>query len=98
MTQTQPGAWRRVQIVNQMGLHARSAAGLARIASKASGSIWLDKDGQRADARDIMDMLTLVCGPGTEVTLLADDPADTWVLEEMATYIKDGFGETNDVF
>ncbi len=94
MTPSRPGAQRRVKIVNQAGLHARSAAGLARIASGARGAIWLARESLRADATDIMDMLALACGPGTEITLEAEDAADAVVLEQMAALIENGFGET----
>ncbi len=90
------GALRRVQIVNQAGLHARSAASLARIASRARGAVWLARQGQRADATDIMDMLALACGPGVEVTLEAENAADADVLEQMAALIENGFGETGN--
>jgi len=94
MTPSRAGALRRVKIVNQSGLHARSAASLARIASRARGPIWIERENRRADATDIMDMLVLACGPGVEIALVADDAGDAGVLEEMAALIESGFGET----
>ncbi len=94
MTRAVAGAVRRTRIVNRAGLHARSAASLARIASGARGPVWLVRESLRADARDIMDILTLACGQGTEVVLVADEAADAGVLDRMVALIENGFGET----
>lgn len=80
-------------IVNELGLHARSAAKLSEIARTAKSKIWIIKDGEKADATSIIDMLTLACSKGTTVTIAADYPADIKILNRIEALIQNGFGE-----
>jgi len=84
---------RKTRIVNELGLHARSAAQIARLAEKARAKIWLIKDREKADARSIMDILALECPRGTHIKLVAEDDSDREILEEIVGRIEDGFGE-----
>ncbi|BBO84410.1 hypothetical protein DSCO28_49760 [Desulfosarcina ovata subsp. sediminis] len=82
-----------LRIVNTLGLHARSAAQLAKVAGRAKGGVWIQKNGDRADATSLLDILTLACPQGTEITVSIDDEADLETLERMAELIRSGFGE-----
>lgn len=84
---------RETQIVNELGLHARSAALIAQIAQKANAKIWLARDNEKADANSIMDILALECPCGTRVRVIAEDAADLEILEEIVGWIEKGFGE-----
>lgn len=80
-------------IVNELGLHARSAAKVAEIARTAKSKIWIIRDGEKADAASIIDMLTLACSKGTGVTIAADHPGDIEILNRIEALIQNGFGE-----
>ena len=82
-----------LRIVNALGLHARSAAQLAKLAAQARGGVWIDKNGNRADATSLLDILTLACPQGTEITVSIENDADMETLEQMAELIRSGFGE-----
>jgi len=82
-----------VVIVNDLGLHARSAAKIAKLVQSAGAEIWLERDGERADATSIIDMLALACQKGTEIRLIASDKTDLGLLDEIATLVECGFGE-----
>lgn len=82
-----------LRIVNDLGLHARSAAKLAKLAGEASGGVWLIKNGDTADATSLLDILTLNCPKGTTVTVTIDDDADRSTLERIEALIRSGFGE-----
>ncbi|MBC2744792.1 MAG: HPr family phosphocarrier protein [Desulfosarcina sp.] len=82
-----------LRIVNDLGLHARSAAKLAKLAGEASGGVWILKNGNTADATSMLDILTLTCPKGTEITVSIDDEADMNTLERIAALIRSGFGE-----
>ena len=58
------GMQRKVTIVNELGLHARSAGLIAKLAAKAKSRVWLERAGNRADAASILDILTLECSRG----------------------------------
>jgi phosphocarrier protein HPr len=80
-------------IVNELGLHARSAAKIAEIARTAKSKIWIIREREKADAASIIDMLTLACSKGTRVTISADYPEDIEILNRIEALIQNGFGE-----
>ena len=85
--------WRDATIVNELGLHARSAAKLAKLAQQAAGSVWLQTGLERIDAKQILDILTLAAGKGDRVQIGIETPADLAVLERIVALFADGFGE-----
>ena len=80
-------------IINELGLHARSAAQIAEIARNSKGNVWLMKDDEKADASNIMDILTLVCEKGTKIRIIIEDSADTDILIAIVDLVEKGFGE-----
>jgi len=82
-----------VTVVNDLGMHARSAAQISEIAKEASAPIWLERNNERVDARSIIDILTLACEKGSTVTFVIEDPADLNTLNRIIKLVQDGFGE-----
>ena len=82
-----------VTIVNELGLHARSASQIAKIAGTGTANVWLKKGDNIADAASIIDILTLACGKGTRITILIEDWADIDILKDIADLVESGFGE-----
>jgi phosphotransferase system HPr (HPr) family protein len=68
---------RRVTIRNKLGLHARAASLLVRLASGFGAEITLELGGTRANAKSIMGILMLAAGQGSDLLLTAagDDAA-----------------------
>jgi phosphocarrier protein HPr len=85
---------RTLRIVNDLGLHARSAAKLAKLAAEAGGGVWIMKNGDSADATSVLDILTLACPKGCKITVSIDDEADIKTLERIEELIRAGFGES----
>ncbi len=88
-----PKLSRKVTISNELGLHARAAAKVARLAEAARAEVYIVKDGQQVDATSILDIIALYCPCGTEVAVKITDPADAKVLDRIARFIETGFGE-----
>ncbi len=89
-------AWvlsRQVMVINELGLHARSAAGIAKIAGRSDSKVQIVKGQDVADARDVLDMLSLWCPKGTSITIRIDNPSDMAIVDRIAAYVEDGFGE-----
>ncbi|AQV02850.2 HPr family phosphocarrier protein [Desulfococcus multivorans] len=84
---------REVIIVNELGLHARSAAKIAAIASHAESQVTISKGDEIVDAKSIIDMLTLACGKGMRITINVDSDADVEILSKIAELVENGFGE-----
>ncbi len=83
----------KATIVNDLGLHARSAAKIAEIAARARGGVYFIRDSETVDAKDMLDLLTIACPRGTTVTIRIDSPEDTKILEALVQLIHNGFGE-----
>jgi phosphocarrier protein len=84
---------RELVIVNELGLHARSAAKIAAVAKNAAAGVWVIKDGQAADAASIIDLLSLACAKDATITLKIDSPSDREILDRIAALVENGFGE-----
>ena len=80
-------------IKNELGLHARSAAQIARIAGDSAANVWLKKDDKMVDASSIIDILTLACEKGTKITIIIEDLADINILDAIVDLVDSGFGE-----
>lgn len=80
-------------IINALGLHARCAAQLARVADLAIGDVWLSKDGEQADAKSVMDILSLAATQGSQISLQITHPEDRHLLTAITELINSGFGE-----
>jgi phosphocarrier protein HPr len=84
---------RQVAIVNELGLHARSAAQIAALANRSTASVWIQKGNHKADASSIVDILTLACEKGSKITISIEDKADFNILEAITELVEVGFGE-----
>lgn len=84
---------RTVTIVNELGMHARSAAKVAKLAREAAACVWLRRDAEEVDATSVIDILTLACAKGSQITIAIENPVDRPVLEGLVRLVEDGFGE-----
>ena len=93
MPKSEPALSREVTIVNELGLHARSAAQIATLANGSQASVWIQKGDQKADASSIVDILTLACEKGTKITIRIENKSDFNILEAITQLVESGFGE-----
>ncbi len=84
-------------ITNTLGLHARCAAAVAKIAGRAAGEVWLIKDGEKVRADSVLDMLSLFCAQNTAVAFEISNTDDQPLLDEIVCLVNRGFGESTDV-
>jgi len=87
------GLFRNIVIINDLGLHARAAAKVSKIAQNAAAGVWMVKNGERVDAASVVDILTLAGSKGSKIRIEIEDPSDSPILDEMVSLIEDGFGE-----
>ena len=80
-------------INNELGLHARPAALIAKLAQQAESNIWIIKDGTKVDAASIIDILSLACVKGTEVTLQTENINDISIVNGIVELIANGAGD-----
>ena len=84
---------RKVLIQNELGLHARVAASIAKVAQLANSSVWMTKGRDKVDAASVIDLLTIACPKGSTVTLTIDSEADTKILHRIVEMMERGFEE-----
>jgi phosphocarrier protein len=84
---------RKVVITNELGLHARAAAKIAKLAEEARSDVYIVKDGEEVDATSIVDVIALYCPCGVEVVVKITDPGDMKILNDITRLIETGFGE-----
>lgn len=84
-----------VKVVNQLGLHARAAAQLVRVAAGFKSRIHLHRDDRdvQANAKSILSVLTLAAAIGTELILRAEGEDEQLAFEAIEILFKNGFGE-----
>ena len=84
---------RQVIITNDLGLHARAASKIVKMVHNAISNVWIMKDGKKADASSIIDILTLAGPKGSTITITIDDRSDLEILNNLVQLIESGFGE-----
>jgi phosphocarrier protein HPr len=93
MINSAPKLTRQVIIVNDLGLHARSAAKIAKLANRSKASVWIQKGTAKADASSILDILTLECKKGSQIIISIENDADSEILKSIVELVEKGFGE-----
>ncbi len=87
---------RRIVIPNRLGLHARAAAKLVRLASSFRSSVRLarcDQPTRAADAKNILGVLLLAATQHTEIELQTDGEDEEAAIEALSRLIEEKFGE-----
>ncbi|MCS7176907.1 MAG: HPr family phosphocarrier protein [Candidatus Kapabacteria bacterium] len=72
---------RSVVVRLPLGLHARPAAELAVLAARFTAAVWLVRDGIAANAKSVLELMSLAVEHGTTVVVQAEgEDADEAVL------------------
>lgn len=85
----------KLKVINQLGLHARAAAQLVRLAGTFQSDIELQRvdNAVVADAKSILSVLTLAAARGTELELQVEGIDEKRALESIEEIFLKGFGE-----
>ncbi len=85
----------KVSIINRLGLHARAAAQLVRLASGFQSKIKLIRTDNSviADAKSILSVLTLAASKGVELEIEIDGEDEQKAFDAIQEIFKNGFGE-----
>lgn len=67
-----------ITVENKMGIHARPAAMIVRVANKFKAEIFFEKDEEVVNGKSIMGLMMLAAGKGSQIKLSAsgDDAAE----------------------
>ncbi len=80
-------------IRNKLGLHARAAAKIVHTSSQFQSRILIIKNGREADAKSMLDIMTLSCPQGTQIELCAKGKDAAEALAALAVLFDNKFGE-----
>ena len=80
-------------IRNKLGLHARAAAKIVQTSSQFQSRILIIKNGREADAKSMLDIMTLSCPQGTRIEVCAEGDDSLEALAALAVLFDDKFGE-----
>ena len=84
---------REFDILNRLGLHARAAARLVRLANGFASEIHLEKDGVEVNGKSIMGVLMLAAPKDTKILVRASGLDAEEALAALGELIEQKFGE-----
>ena len=85
---------REARIVNPLGLHARPAARIVRMANGFVSEITIAKDGMAVNAKSIMGVMMLAAECGSSITIKADGSDAEAAVDALLALVAQGFGES----
>lgn len=85
---------RRMEIVNEKGLHARAAAKLVEVVEGFDARADVTCNGQSASGDSIMGLLMLAAAKGTTIDVEIVGPDAAPLAEAVAALVADRFGES----
>lgn len=84
---------RSVTIPNLLGLHARPAAEIVKLASRFSSEIFVSKAGIEVNAKSIMGVMMLAAECGSTLTISCAGADCREAADALAALVESGFGE-----
>lgn len=82
-----------VILQNKVGLHARPAALFVQTAKKFKSEIKVEKDGLEANAKSILDILSLGAEQGSPITIKVNGEDAEIALKSLVDLVNSKFGE-----
>ena len=84
---------REARIVNSLGLHARPAAQIVKLASEFQSEIEIVKDGMPVNGKSIMGVMMLAAECGSAILFRANGPDEGAAVDALAALVSKGFDE-----
>lgn len=81
-------------IINALGLHARAAAQVVKIANQYKCEVELECEGQTVNARSIMGVLMLAAAQGMKIRVTSRGEGARACLDEISSLVQNRFGES----
>lgn len=84
---------KKVEIKNELGIHARPAAMFVKLTSKFKADIFVEKDGESVNGKSIMGIMMLAASKGTQIKIKASGTDAEQAVEQIEELINSKFGE-----
>ena len=82
-----------VQVVNQLGMHARAAAKFVHLAARYEARVRVAREAREMDGKSIMGILLLAAAQGSTITISADGADERDAVRALVALVQSGFGE-----
>jgi phosphocarrier protein len=82
-----------LMIVNRLGLHARAAAALVKVASRFECDVTITKDGQSVNGKSILGLMTLAAAKGSAIVVDCAGRDQGSALKAVEEVVSSRFGE-----
>jgi len=83
-----------VEIINQLGLHARAAARFVETASRFTAEVTVANGEESVSGKSILGLMMLAAGQGTQLALVANGPDAEEAIDALAELIAQRFHES----
>ena len=83
----------KVQLLNKVGLHARPASQFVQTAARFASSVTIEYNARKANAKSILQVLSLGAGGGAEISIHAEGEDAEAAVAALQQLIADKFGE-----
>ncbi len=84
-----------VIICNEKGLHARASAMFVKCCQRFDARVSVTRQNETVSGSSIMDLLMLVAGKGTRITITASGPQAKEALAALRQLVDNGFFEND---
>ncbi len=84
---------KKIEVKNQVGLHARPATFFIQKANEYKSSIWVEKAERRVNAKSLLGILSLGIIGGTVITIIADGDDEVAAVNGLVALVDSGFSE-----
>ena len=84
---------KELEILNELGLHARPAAMFVKLANRFACEIFVSKGDEEVNGKSIMGVMMLAAGKGTKLKITAVGEDGQAALIEFEKLLKSKFGE-----
>ena len=82
-----------ITIENKTGIHARPASIFVQTATKFKSKVQIHAKGKTVDAKSILMIMSMGLVKGTEITIVADGPAEAEAVKALTDLVASKFGE-----
>lgn len=82
-----------LEIVNDLGLHARAASKLVKLANGYDAEVFVGHGGREVNGKSILGVLMLACAKGSTISLRCEGPQAGEAYAAIDDLVRDGFGE-----
>ncbi len=84
-------------IVNELGLHARPASKMVRLAARHKSDVFITYGTDRINAKSIMGLMMLAVEQGGTIRIEVDGEDEGELMARILELIADGFGEDEKI-